>query len=89
MKKNNSENLKKLRLLVNKIETQKIDFYDDSHIYEGLNKEIDILIHEEISKINLETDTNNKLKSYECLFTTILNLLEGNKELVLVKKENI
>ena len=81
MVKTESENLKKLRQIVKDIESQEFDFSDDKD-YQRLTESIDDLIHNEMSKINCETNKDCKLKSYEALFTSIITLLEGSKHLI-------
>jgi len=81
MIKTESENLKKLREVIKEIELQKFDF-DNDHDYERLTESIDNLIHDEMGKINSETNKECKLKSYEALFTSIIALIEGSKHLI-------
>ena len=81
MIKTESENLKKLREVIKEIELQKFDF-DNDHDYERLTESIDNLIHDEMGKINSETNKECKLKSYEALFTSIITLIEGSKHLI-------
>lgn len=81
MIKTESENLKKLRQIVKEIELQEFDFEDDND-YQRLTESIDNLIHNEMSKINCETNKECKLKSYEALFTSIITLLESSKHLI-------
>lgn len=81
MVKTESENLKKLREIVNEIENQKFNFSDDDD-YQRLTESIDNLIHKEMGKINCESNKDCKLKSYEALFTSILGLIEGAKHIL-------
>lgn len=81
MVKTDSENLKKLRQIVKEIELQEFDFSNEDD-YQRLTESIDNLIHNEMSKINCETNKECKLKSYEALFTSIITLLEGSKHLI-------
>lgn len=81
MVKTESENLKKLRQIVTEIETKKFNFSDDND-YGRLTESIDNLIHNEIDKINCDSNKNCKLKSYEALFTSIIGLIEGAKHIM-------
>ena len=81
MVKTESENLIKLRQIVKEIETQEFDFSDDKD-YHRLIESVDDLIHNEMSKINCETNKECKLKSYETLFASILTILEGTKHIM-------
>lgn len=81
MVKNESENLIKLRQIVKEIELQEFDFGNDKD-YQRLIESVDSLIHNEMGKINCETNKDCKLKSYETLFTSIVTLLEGSKHLI-------
>lgn len=81
MVKNESENLTKLRQIVKEIESQEFDFGDDKD-YHRLIESVDNLIHNEMSKINCETNKECKLKSYETLFTSIITILESSKHLI-------
>jgi hypothetical protein len=81
MVKTESENLKKLREIINEIENQKFNFSDDDD-YQRLTESIDNLIHKEMDKINCESNKDCKLKSYEALFTSILGLIEGAKHIL-------
>lgn len=84
MGKDSLENLKKLREIVEIMESQKDKFeFDDSMPdYTELTDKINNLIHEELKKIQYEDDDRIKLKSYETLFTSIIGLLEGVKQIV-------
>jgi len=81
MVKTESENLKKLRQIVAEIDSQKFNFSDNND-YQRLTESIDNLIHNELNKINCESNKDCKLKSYEALFTSILGLIEGAKHMV-------
>lgn len=76
-----SENLVKLRQVIKEIETQNFNF-DDDNDYQRLTESIDSMIHNEMGKINSESNKECKLKSYEALFTSIIGLLEGSKHLI-------
>lgn len=76
-----SENLVKLRQVIKEIETQNFNF-DDDNDYQRLTESIDSMIHNEMGKINCESNKECKLKSYEALFTSIIGLLEGSKHLI-------
>lgn len=79
-----SENLKKLHEIVEIIESHKDQFEIDNSIsqYKELTEKIDSLIHAELKKLKFENDNTSKLKCYEALFTTILSLLDGVKQVV-------
>lgn len=77
-----SENLKKLHEIVKIFESQKEEPRVDDIQYRELNEKIDILIHDELKKLEYEDDNNNKLKCYETLFATIIGLLEGAKQIM-------
>lgn len=79
-----SENLKKLHEIVKVIELHKNQFGIDYSVsqYKDLTEKIDSLIHVELKKLEFENDNNSKLKCYETLFTTIVGLLEGIKQVV-------
>ena len=47
-----------------------------------LTHDIDDLIHEEMNKINSESNKECKLKSYECLFESIINMIENKKAII-------
>lgn len=81
MVNNDSENLVKLRQVIKEIETQNFNF-DDDNDYQRLTESIDSMIHNEMGKINCESNKECKLKSYEALFTSIIGLLEGSKHLI-------
>ena len=81
MVNNDSENLVKLRKVIKEIETQNFNF-DDDNDYQRLTESIDNMIHNEMGKINCESNKECKLKSYEALFTSIIGLLEGSKHLI-------
>jgi hypothetical protein len=81
MIKSESENLKKLRKIIEEIESKDFSISDDSN-YHRLTESIDVLIHKEMGKINCESNKDCKLKSYEALFTSILGLIEGTKHLL-------
>jgi len=78
-----SENLQKLEKLINKLETTDFVFESDNDdYYLKLTRKIDYLIHDELKKIELEKNHNNKLRCYESLFTSVICLLEGVKHIV-------
>ena len=79
-----SENLKKLHEIVEIIESHKDQFEIDDSMsqYKELTEKIDSLIHAELKKLEFENDNTSKLKCYEALFTTIVGLLEGAKQVV-------
>jgi len=78
-----SENLQKLEKLINKLETTDFVFESDNDdYYLKLTRKIDYLIHDELKKIELEKNNNNKLRCYESLFTSVICLLEGVKHIV-------
>lgn len=78
MVKSESDYLKRLREIVKEIDLQNFSF-EDQLIYQNLTRDIDQLIHEEINKINCETNKDCKLKSYEYLFDSIINMIENKK----------
>lgn len=77
-----SENLKKLHEIVKIFESQKETSNINDIQHKELNEKIDSLIHHELKKIEYEDDNNSKLKCYETLFTTIIGLLEGAKQII-------
>jgi hypothetical protein len=81
MVKTESENLVKLRQIVKEIESKEFDFGDDKD-YQRLIESVDDLIHNEMSKINCETNKDCKIKSYETLFASIVTILESSKHLI-------
>lgn len=81
MIKTESENLVKLRQIVKEIESKEFDFGDDKD-YQRLIESVDNLIHNEMGKINCETNKDCKIKSYETLFASIITILEGSKHLI-------
>lgn len=84
--KNGSDNLKKLHEIVNILESKdykvNIDFDSNNPQYKKLTEKIDTLIHQELKKLEFEQDNNNKLQCYEALFTSVIGLLEGVKQIV-------
>lgn len=83
MVKNESENLKKLRVLVDKIQSKEFEFESpSSNQYKDLTDKIDSLIHEELKKVEFEKDAKSRLQCYESLFSSIVVLLEGVKQIV-------
>ena len=83
MIKTESENLKRLREILKEIEVQDFNFTQDQEKeYQKMTLDIDHLIHEEISKINCETNKECKLKSYETLFNSIIYLIENKKAII-------
>jgi len=84
MVKKESENLKKLRQISLELENRSFEFNinEESNQYKILTDKIDSLVHEELKKMDTEKDSNNKLQCYETLFTSIVFLLEGVKQVV-------
>jgi len=80
----NSDNLKKLREIVGKMESQKEIFEMEESIpyHDELTDKINGLIHDGLNNLTHEQNDRVKLKNYEALFTSIIAVFEGVKQMV-------
>ena len=78
-----SENLRNLKKIVKKLESESFDVnsFDEDDKYKDLSKQIDLIIHEELKNIELQPDNKSKIRCYESLFSSIILLLESVKQI--------
>jgi hypothetical protein len=78
------DNLKKLREIVDKMESQKEVFEMEESIpyHDELTDKINSLIHNGLQNLSHEQNDKVKLKNYEALFTSIIAVFEGVKQIV-------
>jgi len=81
---NNLENLKKLHEIVNVMESQKeiLEHEDSIPYHDELTNKINRLIHNGLKELSQETNDRKKIKNYELLFSSIIGVLEGVKQIV-------
>jgi hypothetical protein len=78
------DNLKKLHEIVTKMESQKevLEMEDSIPYHDELTDKINSLIHNGLRNLSYEQNDKIKLKNYEVLFTSIIAVFEGVKQIV-------